>query len=465
MSQQDLPESFTPPKRPRPQRRQENPPSYSPKERRIRPESSNKANQQTSSSPGNIQEAGHHSHTPGGHAARPAISRKLESAPTRREETHLANAQEIPVQSRTGSRFSRRPAPSRTRVLHQERAEKSRVDQESPKTPSRLEPIPHTKDRRVSRPKFKVRRIVAAVLALTLIFVIAWPLYLWHLVDSSLNRVDALSALPAGEGETWLIAGSDKRSDGSDGGIVGADVGARTDTIMLIRKVNSMAAIVSLPRDTAANIPGYGQNKLNAAYSFGGPKLLVRTVEGISGVKVDHYVEVTMGSVTQLVDAVGGIELCLDYNVDDADSALKWQSGCHQADGATALAFSRMRQQDPKGDIGRAERQRQVVSKLADTLITPSTFLNPFKQRDLAIAGAQNLTCDSDSGAWALGKLLLAYRSAAKNNLTGAPPIGNMAYYDGAHGAMVLLDQQKTPGFWSSFQKGTLQPSQYHQFQ
>lgn len=126
-----------------------------------------------------------------------------------------------------------------------------------------------------------------------------------------------------------------------------------------------------------------------------------------------------MGSVTQLVDAVGGVELCLDYDVDDADSALKWQSGCHQADGATALAFSRMRQQDPKGDIGRAERQRQVVSKLADTLITPSTFLNPFKQRDLAITGAQNLTCDSDSGTWALGKLLLAYRSAAKNRLTG----------------------------------------------
>lgn len=464
MSQQGLPESFPPPKRPRPHHWQEIPPSYAPKEKRTRPVSSNTANQQAFSSTARSQETSHLSPASAGHSARPAISRKLADGQARPKESRLANAQEIPVQVRTGSRFAGRPAPARTRVLSQDRSPEA-LPEPSPQLPSRLEPIPLTKDRRVSRPKFKVRRIVAAVLTLTLIFVIAWPLYLWHLVDSSLNRVDALSALPAGEGETWLIAGSDKRSDGSDGGIVGADVGARTDTIMLIRKVNSMAAIVSLPRDTAANIPGYGQNKLNAAYSFGGPKLLVRTVEGISGVKVDHYVEVTMGSVTQLVDAVGGIELCLDYNVDDADSALKWQSGCHQADGATALAFSRMRQQDPKGDIGRAERQRQVVSKLADTLITPSTFLNPFKQRDLAIAGAENLTCDSDSGAWAIGKLLLAYRSAAKNNLTGAPPIANMAYYDGAHGAMVLLDQQKTPGFWSAFQKGTLQPSQYHQFQ
>ena len=238
----------------------------------------------------------------------------------RRKETHLANAQEIPVQPRAGSRFSRRPAPSRTRVLPQESVEEAQAELKSPQAPSGLEPIPSTKERRISRPNFKVRRIFAAVLTLTLIFVIAWPLYLCHLVNSQLNRVEALSTLPAGEGETWLIAGSDKRSDGSDGGISGADVGARTDSIMLIRKVNSMSAIVSLPRDTAVVIPGYGQNKLNAAYSFGGPRLLVKTVEGISGVKVDHYVEVTMGSVTQLVDAVGGVELCLDYDVDDADS-------------------------------------------------------------------------------------------------------------------------------------------------
>ena len=172
-----------------------------------------------------------------------------------------------------------------------------------------------------------------------------------------------------------------------------------------------------------------------------------------------------MGAVTQLVDAAGGVELCLDYDVADADSALKWKSGCHQADGATALAFSRMRHQDPRGDIGRAERQRQVVSKLSRTLITPSTFLNPLKQRNLANAGASNLTCDSDSGAWALGKMLFAYRSASSNSLTGVPPIAKMAYYRGGHGAMVLLDQQKAPGFWSAFKKGTLQPSEYHQFQ
>ena len=330
----------------------------------------------------------------------------------------------------------------------------------------KLEPIPPSRSPRIPRAHLPARRVFKWALTVLVIFVIAWPLYLWYLVDSQLNRVDALSALPASEGETWLIAGSDQRSDGSDGGVKQPWVqGARADSIMLLRKVNGVAELVSLPRDTAVEIPGHGLNKLNASYAFGGPKLLVKTVEGVSGVKVDHYVEVTMGAVTQLVDAAGGVELCLDYDVADADSALKWKSGCHQADGATALAFSRMRHQDPRGDIGRAERQRQVVSKLSRTLITPSTFLNPLKQRNLANAGASNLTCDSDSGAWALGKMLFAYRSASSSDLTGVPPIARMAYYRGGHGAMVLLDQQKTPGFWSAFKQGTLQPSQYHQFQ
>ena len=329
----------------------------------------------------------------------------------------------------------------------------------------KLEPTPPSRSPRIPHAHLPARRVFKWALTVLIIFVIAWPLYLWYLVDSQLNRVDALSALPASEGETWLIAGSDQRSDGSDGGVKQPWVqGARADSIMLLRKVNGVAELVSLPRDTAVEIPGHGLNKLNASYAFGGPKLLVKTVEGVSGVKVDHYVEVTMGAVTQLVDAAGGVELCLDYDVADADSALKWKSGCHQADGATALAFSRMRHQDPKGDIGRAERQRQVLSKLSSSLITTSTFVNPFKQRDLANVGAQNLTTDNDSGLWALGKLMLTYRSAANNNLTGAPPISKLAYYKGGHGAMVQLDPNKSPSFWKSFQQGTLQPNQYHQF-
>lgn len=461
MSQQNLPESFPPPNRRRPRPSQSVPPSYAPQQRRRR--SAVSANPTSDSN--RLASNSESTYSAPDLPSRPAISRRLKDqggspAPS------SSKAQEIPIQPRSESRFAGRTVPTRTRVMPADRLPVDSSSRQRQVAAPKLEPIPPSRSPRIPRAHLPARRVFKWALTVLVIFVIAWPLYLWYLVDSQLNRVDALSALPASEGETWLIAGSDQRSDGSDGGVKQPWVqGARADSIMLLRKVNGVAELVSLPRDTAVEIPGHGLNKLNASYAFGGPKLLVKTVEGVSGVKVDHYVEVTMGAVTQLVDAAGGVELCLDYDVDDADSALKWKSGCHQADGATALAFSRMRHQDPRGDIGRAERQRQVVSKLSRTLITPSTFLNPLKQRNLANAGANNLTCDSDSGTWALGKMLFAYRSASSNNLTGVPPIAKMAYYRGGHGAMVLLDQQKTPGFWSAFKKGTLQPSQYHQFQ
>lgn len=461
MSQQNLPESFPPPNRRRPRPSQSVPPSYAPQQRRRR--SAVSANPTSDSN--RLASNSESTYSAPDLPSRPAISRRLKDqggspAPS------SSKAQEIPIQPRSESRFAGRTVPTRTRVMPADRLPVDSSSRQRQVAAPKLEPIPPSRSPRIPRAHLPARRVFKWALTVLVIFVIAWPLYLWYLVDSQLNRVDALSALPASEGETWLIAGSDQRSDGSDGGVKQPWVqGARADSIMLLRKVNGVAELVSLPRDTAVEIPGHGLNKLNASYAFGGPKLLVKTVEGVSGVKVDHYVEVTMGAVTQLVDAAGGVELCLDYDVADADSALKWKSGCHQADGATALAFSRMRHQDPRGDIGRAERQRQVVSKLSRTLITPSTFLNPLKQRNLANAGASNLTCDSDSGAWALGKMLFAYRSASSSDLTGVPPIARMAYYRGGHGAMVLLDQQKTPGFWSAFKKGTLQPSQYHQFQ
>lgn len=461
MSQNNPPQSFPPPKRSRRLTQPDSPPSYPPQQRRPRPGAGVKPAALPKKETGKDDRSFPRSFEP---VSRPAISKRLRNTDSQNAVPNFPPVKRSTTQNTSTSHFTGRNTPVHTRLINQNSLPETPKNRSVPEKRGQLEPIPNPKRGKTGRSRIGAKRIITAVAVLLLVFVIAWPFYLCHLVDSQLNRVDALSNHASGEGETWLIAGSDKRSNGADGGVSDATKGARTDSIMLVRKVNSTAEVVSLPRDSAVTIPGHGLNKLNAAYAFGGPNLLVRTVEELSGVKIDHYLEVTMGAVTQMVDAVGGVELCLDYDVDDHDSGLKWKSGCHQADGATALAFSRMRHQDPRGDIGRAERQRQVVSKLSQTLITPSTFLNPFKQRDLANAGASNLTCDSDSGAWALGKMLLAYRGAANNNLTGAPPISKLAYYKGGHGAMVQLDPNKSPSFWKSFQQGTLQPNQYHQF-
>lgn len=301
------------------------------------------------------------------------------------------------------------------------------------------------------------------VLVCLLVLVIAWPLYLLHWADAQIHHTEALSGMPSGEGTTWLIAGSDRRSDGSDGGIADPTTqGARTDSIMLLRRVNGVAEVVSLPRDSAVKIPGYGQNKLNAAYAFGGAPLLVQTVEQLTGVKVDHYAEVSMGAVTQIVDAVGGVTLCSDLTVNDKDSELVWQPGCHKVDGKTALAFARMRKADPRGDIGRAERQRQVIQKTVDTAMSPSSALNPFTQRRVGGAVASSLITDPDTGVISLGLLAWNYRKAQQDGLTGAPPLSSLDYRDGVHGSMVRIDPNKSPAFWQAFAGGTLTADMYY---
>ena len=180
--------------------------------------------------------------------------------------------------------------------------------------------------REPKRPRPSWRRIlrwtvIAIVVVLALIAArVAW---LWNDVSSQLHRVDALSGAADTPGETWLIVGSDAR-----GGVIQDDTeGARADSVMLLHKAeNGQTSLTSLPRDTFVDIPEYGENKINAAYSYGGPKLLVQTVEKLSGLTVDHYVEVGMTGVSQMVDAVGGVNVCLDYDVADEDSGLVWDT-------------------------------------------------------------------------------------------------------------------------------------------
>ena len=188
------------------------------------------------------------------------------------------------------------------------------------------------------RPRW--RRLAAVSLALLLVCVIAWPVGLALWANGKINHIDALSTAPATSGTTYLLAGSDSRADGA----IGEDgtEGARTDTILVLHVPDSgPTSLISLPRDTYAQIPGRGASKLNAAYSWGGAPLLVQTVEGLTGMKVDHYVEVGLGGVEDIVDAVGGVNLCLDYDVNDPNSGLVWTSGCHETDGTMARAFSR----------------------------------------------------------------------------------------------------------------------------
>jgi cell envelope-related function transcriptional attenuator common domain len=298
--------------------------------------------------------------------------------------------------------------------------------------------------------------------ALLLVVIAAWPIYLVWYGNSKLTHMDALSGAANTPGTTYLIVGSDKRTAEQ---AAEQDVkGQRADTIMLLQVPSSGSpALVSIPRDSWVSIPGYGDAKINAAYSYGGASLLVQTVENLTGMTIDHYVEVSMEGVKELTDAVGGVNLCLDYDVNDQLSGLVWQSGCHDADGTTALAFSRMRYSDPQGDIGRTERQRQVVSAILDKATTPGILLNPFKQRALVGAVAENLTTDTDTSIIDLAKAGLGMRSVmGSDGLMGIPPITTINYQVGGQSA-VELDPDKIGTFFTKMMNGELTTSNFGQ--
>ena len=315
------------------------------------------------------------------------------------------------------------------------------------------------------RKKRRWLKYTCALLVVVLITLCGYTWHLWNKASDQLRRVDALSSMADTPGETWLIVGSDSRSDGAIADTTTS--GQRADSVMVLHKAeNGQTSLTSLPRDTYVNIPGYGEDKINASYAYGGAKLLVKTVEGLTKMKINHYVEVGMGGVKNVVDAVGGVEACLDYDVDDHDSGLIWntaQGKCQQVNGEKALAFSRMRKSDPTGDIGRGLRQRAIISAAVKKAMSPSTLLNPSATSKLVDAGTGSLTVDKDSGVWDIGQMVLAFRAASNDGLTGAPPIEDPDYEPGGVGSTVLLVDTTAPIFFGKVRDGRLTASDFNQ--
>lgn len=303
------------------------------------------------------------------------------------------------------------------------------------------------------RRRFRKRWLLLIPVAI-LIAAIAWPAYLIHLGNEHLTHTAALPEGTDTPGTTYLIAGSDKRS--ADGINDGAE-GQRSDSLLLLQVPESgTTSLISIPRDSWVEIPGHGEGKINSSYSLGGAPLLIQTVQQLTGMKIDHYIEVSMGGVAQLTDAVGGVNLCYDRDVNDAYSGMMWQAGCHDADGRTALAFSRMRYSDPLGDLGRTARQRQVVSKIISKAASKETFLSPSRQKELVIAGASNLTTDPKTGIADIARAALGLRDAMSDKgVMGTPPISSTNYRQRKQSA-VQLNPEATPAFFKKMMNGTL---------
>src|SRR5580700_9310038 len=195
------------------------------------------------------------------------------------------------------------------------------------------------------------KRILLIVAALVVLLIVA-SVGLYFDLNSKLTRIPALVPTSLNTaGTNWLIAGSDSR-----GGLtkaqenelaLGHDItGGRSDTILILHVPSNggRPVLVSIPRDSYVAIPGHGYNKINAAYSLGGPRLLIETVQNVTKLHINHYMGIGFGGLVDVVNDLGGVNLCLPAAYKDPKAGLNLKKGCQTLDGSQALAFVRTRE-------------------------------------------------------------------------------------------------------------------------
>ncbi|GAB3200225.1 LCP family protein [Geodermatophilus arenarius] len=276
-------------------------------------------------------------------------------------------------------------------------------------------------------------RVVAAVVSVVVLAGSGWGWYLGRLADATVSRTDAIPAdgnsesggMP--EAMNLLLVGNDSRADLTPEQLAeldaGVDSGTNTDTMILVHVPadGSGASFVSFPRDSWVEIPGHGTDKLNAAYAYGaaevddaapeserqaaGAQLLIRTINQLSGLRIDHYAEVDLLGFFELTSVVGGVEVNLCHAVDDSQySGAVFPAGKQTISGADALRFVRQRhgvRPDgslalPRGDLDRIVRQQVFIGGVLRKILSQDVLLDLGKQRELIRAASESLTIDED---------------------------------------------------------------------
>ncbi len=218
---------------------------------------------------------------------------------------------------------------------------------------------------------------------------------------------------PGAKSLNILLAGSDRRSEGPTTGERATDAEwvpglQRSDTIMVLHITGDRrsAYLISLPRDSWVNIPGHGLNKLNAAFSFGGPSLYVRTVERLTGLRMDHLAVIDWHGFRQLTDALGGVTLDVPGQ------------GPTRMNGEQALAYVRVRYTLPGGDFDRIKRQQYYLRTLMNQTLDRGTVTNPVRLTKALNAVTSNLTVDDEFSAGEMRSLALSTRNLRGGGVT-----------------------------------------------
>jgi LCP family protein required for cell wall assembly len=232
---------------------------------------------------------------------------------------------------------------------------------------------------------------------------------------SFVNGVTHVNAiLPGGTSddrdENILLVGDDHRPAGASAqelaqlGTTQDGGGLDTDTIMLLHVPadGSNPTLISFPRDSWVNVPGFGMRKINAAFELGaarggdagGAQLLIKVVQNLTGVTIDHYVRISLLGFYDVVNALGPVTVCLKEAVDDPYSGAHLPAGYSTLDARQALAFVRQRHGLPDGDLDREIRQQYFLSIEAHQILTAGTLLNPVKLHNVIAAVSSSIETD-----------------------------------------------------------------------
>jgi LCP family protein required for cell wall assembly len=260
---------------------------------------------------------------------------------------------------------------------------------------------------------------VAVLLALAVLVASGWAWWTWHGFTSDLKRVDAVggAAKPAqdidGKDQNILIVGNDDRDTATDAELTelgttrdGGSLNTDTMMVMHIPANGRKATVIAIPRDSYVSIPGHGMNKINAAYALGtggangnkaaGAQLAVQTVEQLTGLTIDHFVQVDLIGFYRISNAIGGVQVNLCAPAKEANSGIDLPAGVSTIKGKQALAFVRQRYGFPDGlgDLDRIHRQQYFLSAVFRKLSSAGVLLNPFKLQDLLKAVSTSLSMD-----------------------------------------------------------------------
>ena len=311
--------------------------------------------------------------------------------------------------------------------------------------------------------------ISIAVLAISAISALAFGT-----VTASINKIDVFSGIDKrpekkSTAMNYLLVGSDTREGLSKAelkalrvGSVATAAGKRSDTMLLVHisKARDKAVMISIPRDTFALIPEHRSksgklipavySKINYSFNWGGAPLLIQTIEEMTELKIDHYIEINFAGFARIVDSIGGVEVCTKKNINDPKSHLILEAGVHTLNGIESLKYVRTREFDGLGDLGRMQRQQAFMSAVLRKATSAGVLLNPVTMASFINSSLSAVTTDSElknSDLIALAKQMKSLSTSSVRTLT--VPLSNLNYYSNGVTSAVLWDPVLAPQLWT----------------